>query len=169
MANHYSFTIANAVAFQAGWFICLLAPLGWALAYTFVFAMLHFYLSKQRREDMFAVVIALILGFVHDTALLQADVLRYSSELQPLWLACLWFMLGMTLRHSLWIIYSRFWLASLLGAVAAALSYSAGVALSGVSWGYLGPVGALVIAALWLTVLPLHKAITDSLKVAAKA
>lgn len=164
MVKPIYFSIANAIAFQAGWFICLLAPVVWALLYTALFTAVHFRILKPeaRCADTLAVAVVMVLGFVHDTALLQAGVLSYSSSIQPIWLTCLWLMLGLTLRHSLWPIYSRPWFASLLGAVAAALSYTAGVALSDVSWGEFGARGAFIIAAVWLLVLPTHKVMTDS-------
>ncbi|WP_020209620.1 DUF2878 domain-containing protein [Gilvimarinus chinensis] len=167
MAKPVYFSIANAVAFQAGWFICLLAPVAWALLYTALFTVVHFRILKPeaRCADALAVAVAMALGFIHDTALLQTGVLSDSASAQPIWLTCLWLMLGLTLRHSLWPIYSRPWLASLVGAVAAGLSYTAGIALSDVSWGEFGPRGAFVIAVIWLLVLPAHKAITDSFNV----
>lgn len=108
-----------------------------------------------------ALVIALVIGIVHDSFLIATDVIHFaqSGVLPPLWLVCLWALLGLTLNHSLQWIYKRFWLSSALGIIAGPLSYMAGVALSTAEWGV--PLGdaVLVLAIMWLLVLPVHRLI----------
>lgn len=153
------FTIANAVLFQVGWFICILCGSLWAGIFTLAAITVHFFISRQRREDAIAVLIAIALGVLHDSLLLHSGQIQFaeSAYLPPLWLVCLWALLGITLNHSLVWIYSRPLWSALLGAIAAPLSYLAGVGLSSAEWS--SPLVEVlpIIAILWLIVLPLHR------------
>jgi hypothetical protein len=153
------FTIANALLFQAGWFVCILCGSFWAGTFTLAAIIFHFVISRQRRDDAVAVLIAIALGLVHDSLLLHGGHIRFveSAYLPPLWLVCLWALLGITLNHSLVWIYSRPLWSALLGAIAAPLSYLAGVSLSSAEWS--SPLVEVlpIIAILWLVVLPLHR------------
>jgi hypothetical protein len=153
------FTIANALLFQAGWFVCILCGSFWAGIFTLAAIIFHFVISRQRRDDAVALLIAIALGLVHDSLLLHGGHIRFveSAYLPPLWLVCLWALLGITLNHSLVWIYSRPLWSALLGAIAAPLSYLAGVSLSSAEWS--SPLVEVlpIIAILWLVVLPLHR------------
>jgi hypothetical protein len=153
------FTIANAVLFQVGWFVCILYGSFWAGIFTLTTITFHFITSRQRCEDAVAVLIAIALGVLHDSLLLHSSHIQFveSAYLPPLWLVCLWALLGITLNHSLVWIYSRPLWSALLGAIAAPLSYLAGVTLSSAEWS--SPLLEVlpIIAILWLVVLPLHR------------
>lgn len=155
----FVFTITNALLFQAGWFVCILCGSFWAGIFTLAAIIFHFVISRQRRDDAVAVLIAIALGLVHDSLLLHSGYIRFveSAYLPPLWLVCLWALLGITLNHSLVWIYSRPLWSALLGAIAAPLSYLAGVSLSSAEWS--SPLVEVlpIIAILWLVVLPLHR------------
>lgn len=153
------FTIANALLFQVGWFVCILCGSLWAGIFTLAAITGHFIISRQRREDAIAVLFAIALGVLHDSLLLHSGQIQFSESayLPPLWLVCLWALLGITLNHSLVWIYSRPLWSALLGAIAAPLSYLAGVGLSSAEWS--SPLVEVlpIIAILWLIVLPLHR------------
>jgi hypothetical protein len=153
------FTIANAVLFQVGWFVCILCGSLWAGIFTLAAITVHFFISRQRREDAIAVLIAIALGVLHDSLLLHSGQIQFaeSAYLPPLWLVCMWALLGITLNHSLVWIYSRSLWSAFLGAIAAPLSYLAGVSLSSAEWS--SPLVEVlpIIAILWLIVLPLHR------------
>lgn len=153
------FTITNAVLFQVGWFVCILCGSFWAGVFTLVAIAFHFMIVQQRRDDAVAVLIAIALGLLHDSLLLHSGQIQFaeSAYLPPLWLVCLWALLGITLNHSLVWIYSRPLWSALLGAIAAPLSYLAGVSLSSAEWS--SPLVHVlpIIAIMWLAVLPLHR------------
>jgi hypothetical protein len=155
-------TIANVVMFQVGWLVCILFGSLWAGAFTLCALAFHFVLYTQCLKDAVAVLLALAIGLVHDLLLLHTGLIVFveSVYLPPLWLMCLWMLLGLTLNHSLAWVYSRPLWSGLLGAVAAPLSYMAGVTLSSAEWS--SPILEVVpiIAALWLVVLPLHRLIS---------
>jgi hypothetical protein len=149
------FTITNAVLFQVGWFVCILCGSFWAGVFTLAAIAFHFMMVQQRRDDTVAVLIAIAIG----SLLLHTGQIQFaeSAYLPPLWLVCLWALLGITLNHSLVWIYSRPLWSALLGAIAAPLSYLAGVSLSSAEWS--SPLVRVlpIIAILWLVVLPLHR------------
>ncbi len=153
------FTITNAVLFQVGWFVCILCGNFWAGVFTLTAIIFHFIHVQQRREDAIAVLISIALGLLHDSLLLHSGQIQFveSAYMPPLWLVCLWALLGITLNHSLVWIYSRPLLSALLGAIAAPLSYLAGVSLSSAEWS--SPLVHVlpIIAIMWLAVLPLHR------------
>lgn len=153
------FIIANALIFQLGWFVCIVLGSVWALAFTLAVLAVHFVLCSRRTEDAIAVVLAVTLGLMHDLLLLHGGYIQFveSAQFPPLWLICLWALLGITLNHSLIWIYSRPRWSSLLGAIAAPLSYLAGVGLSSAQWS--SPLHEVlpIIALLWLVILPLHR------------
>ena len=153
------FTITNALLFQVGWFVCILCGSFWAGIFTLAAMTFHFVIVRRRLDDAIAVLIAVVLGLVHDSLLLHSGQIQFveSAYLPPLWLVCLWALLGITLNHSLVWIYSRPLWSSLLGAIAAPLSYFGGVRLSSAEWS--SPVLEVlpIIAILWLAVLPLHR------------
>ena len=153
------FTVANAVLFQAGWLVCILFGSLSAGIFTLFALALHFMFSRRRIDDAIAVCFAVALGVIHDSFLLHAGQIQFvdSVYLPPLWLVCLWALLGITLNHSLVWIYSRPLWSGLLGAIAAPLSYLAGVSLSSAEWS--SPLLKVlpIIAILWLVILPLHR------------
>lgn len=153
------FTITNALLFQVGWFICILCGSFWAGIFTLAVLIFHFVISQRRVDDGIAVLIAVALGFIHDLLLLHTGQVLFveSVYFPPLWLVCIWVLLGITLNHSMVWIYTRPLWASLLGAIAAPLSYLAGVRLSSAEWSSPMLEVLPIIAVMWLVVLPLHR------------
>lgn len=153
------FTITNVLMFQVGWLICILGGSFWAGLFTLSAITFHLVVSRQRVDDAVAVLIAVALGLLHDLVLLHGGQIQFVESVThpPLWLVCLWALLGITLNHSLVWIYSRPLWSALLGAVAAPLSYLAGVKLSSAEWS--SPLLEVlpIIAILWLAILPLHR------------
>lgn len=154
-----AFLIANAVLFQVGWFVCLLFGDFWAMCFTGAALLVHFVLSPCQREDALALVIALLIGLLHDSLLIACDYIRFVETIHwpPIWLVCIWALFGLTLNHSLRWLYQRFWLAAVLGIIAGPLSYLAGVALSTAEWNTTHERWVPLVAFMWLLVLPIHR------------
>lgn len=154
-----AFTITNALLFQVGWFVCILCGSFWAAIFTLSAIVFHFSISRQRLDDLVAVVLAIALGLLHDSLLLHSGHIQFveSTYLPPLWLISLWALLGIALNHSLVWIYSRPLWSALLGAVGAPLSYLGGVKLSSAEWSSPMLEVLPIIAILWLGILPLHR------------
>lgn len=156
--NTRYFIITNLVIFQLGW---LLAVLGGntGLAIIIPLIILHFIYSPSKSQDAIAVLLLIFFGLLHDTFLISMNYLLIDAHgfLPPLWLLSLWALLGITLLHSMKWIYERPWIAAVSGSIVAPLSYLAGVKLSPAEWGQPLESCLLVIALMWLLLLPLHR------------
>lgn len=159
MNSNIRFLIANAILFQVGWFVCLMGGDSWAVVFTGIALAGHFWWSPSRQADLLAMILAVVIGGLHDCVLLALGYIRFveTDAFPPFWLMAVWAMFGLTLNHSLLWVYRRFWLSAALGIIAGPLSYLAGVKLSTAEWS--APLGQLlpVIAFMWLLVLPVHR------------
>lgn len=164
------FTIANLVIFQLGWFLAVLGG-NTGLAIIIPLIILHFIYSTSKSQDAIAVLLLIFFGLLHDTFLISMNYLLIDAHgfLPPLWLISLWALLGITLLHSMKWIYERPWIAAVSGSIAAPLSYLAGVKLSPAEWGQPLESCLLVIALMWLLLLPLHRFLFLRLKHYAKS
>jgi len=162
------FTITNALLFQVGWFVCILWGDLAAIFFTLPALIFHFSKSSLPLADMVAVIIAIAIGFIHDSVLIHTGHIVFieSTIASPLWLICLWALLGITLNHSMQWIYSRPLWSALLGTLCGPLSYLAGVELSAADWSSPRleniPIMAAIplIAFMWLLVLPVHRVLS---------
>ena len=102
----------NVLGFQTVWFAWSWgAPaqhLGWPALASIVYVGLHLRFTPQRQRDLAAVALCVVGGVVFDTAMMQADWLRFASPnpapfdgVQPLWMMALWTSLACTLHTSL--------------------------------------------------------------------
>jgi prepilin signal peptidase PulO-like enzyme (type II secretory pathway) len=165
MNSRYFFWI-NLILFQLGWFAAVLG--GNLVAVLFILPAIawHFFYSHCKKEDSIALGICVLLGICHDSVLLNFNFLIIPGYLTfpPLWLILLWALLGITLNHSLKWIYERPLISAVSGAIAAPLSYLAGVKLSDAEWaGSLSQI-IFIIAAMWVFLLPLHRFLLLRLK-----
>lgn len=166
------YILANAILFQVGWLVCIFLGDLWAVAFTVAALAFHFYFIRFLLDlngqnsyrinvitDVIAVVIAIILGLMHDGILLHTHQVQFGEGVNylPFWLICLWVLLGLTLNHSIRWIYHRPMWSALFGAFFAPLSYLAGVNLSEAEWSKPLTQALPLIAAMWLIVLPLHR------------
>jgi hypothetical protein len=153
------YTLTNAIIFQVGWFICILFGNFWAGLFTLCAFIFHFSTSSTRKADALAVCLCVAIGLIHDSILLHGEFLHFQEggDFSPLWLVCLWALLGINLHHSLRWIYQRPLIAGGLGAICGPLTYLAGIRLSSAEW--ISPLIEVIplIAVLWLFVLPLHR------------
>lgn len=128
-------TIANAIAFQATWFIAVIGAGRFGTAWPGVlgvaaFALLQLTRRDTRRADLKLMVLAATLGLIADTAFVSSGLLRYAAPspvpgLAPAWIVALWVGLALAINHSLRWLKPRPWLAALLGACSAPLSFLA--------------------------------------------
>ena len=149
----------NIALFQLGWFAAISG--GNLIAILFIMPALcwHFFYSTCRKDDLIAMLICVILGIAHDSVLLHFNllVIPLHSLFPPVWLILLWALLGITLNHSLRWIYERPLISGVSGAIAAPLSYLAGVKLSDAEWAGSLPQIIFIIATMWIFLLPLHR------------
>jgi len=155
--------LINFLLFQAGWFACLLcAARGWPVAASGSVALvvaLHLWRSARPGQEARLVACAMLVGLVVDSLVVSQGVIRYHvgqpiAALPPHWIVALWALFATTLNVSLRWLHGRPWLAALLGAVAAPLSYAAGVRLGAAEFIDM-PRALLWLGLVWAAAMPL--------------
>ena len=152
----------NVVAFQLGWFACVIAAgkgqdaLGIAAVAAVV--ALHLVLTSPRAGELRVIALALAVGAVWDSLLRAAGLMQYLSPgptfLAPAWILAMWALFGTTLNVSLRWMRGRSVFAALFGALGGPLSFWAGERLGAVR--IAGPwTGLVALAAGWAVILPL--------------
>jgi hypothetical protein len=133
--------LLNFIAFQAGWFACVLgAAHGWpwsGTAAALAVVGLHAGRAARPRAELALAALAMAGGAVWDSGLALSGWLQYASapaaspwtHLAPPWIVAMWALFATTLNVTLRWLRGRWLLAALLGAVAGPLSYLAGVRL----------------------------------------
>lgn len=161
--------LINIVAFQLGWFACVLgAARGYPWLGLIVVALslaLHLRLAKDRVGEMRLFVLAGMVGFFLDSAQAAAGTFSFTtvetptwwnpSWLSPPWMAMLWPNFATTLHTSLGWLAGRYRLAALLGAVGGPLSYYAGAHLGALSFPGELATSLLVIGLVWAVAMPI--------------
>lgn len=130
----------NLVGYQLVWLAAVIGAaraqpmLGVATAAIFVVAQLL--VSRSRKADAMAMLLALVLGMAIDGGLQASGLLRYASPqpglFAPVWILAIWAAFALTLNHSLAFLHGRAGLATLLGAIGAPLAYVGAARGSGV-------------------------------------
>lgn len=153
----------NFVAFQLGWFACVLGAanaLPW-LGPVVVAAVVSLHLATARRPlpELYLVLAAMLLGLVVDSLLLATGWLNYSVGLwlpgfAPYWIVAMWALFATTLNVSMGWMRGRPVLTVLMGAVGGPLSYLAGERLGAIELTHAVPaLAALALA--WAVAMPL--------------
>lgn len=155
--------LANFVAFQIGWFACVLGGArDWPWVGTIIalaMVALHVLRAARPGPELALVLIAAGIGAVFDSALVAAGWVAYHSgtlvpHTAPHWLVAIWMLFATTLNVSLrWL--RRMPLAgAALGAIGGPLAYWAGARLGGME--FVAPVAATVVLAIgWAVLTPL--------------
>jgi Protein of unknown function (DUF2878) len=133
--------VINAVAFQLGWFACVLGganQLPW-LGTLVVALIVAWHLGQAQRPGREFILLATagVLGALWDSLLVAAGWLDYPSgtllaATAPHWIVAMWVLFASTLNVSLRWLRGHWMMAALLGAVAGPLAYYAGAGLGGV-------------------------------------
>jgi len=155
--------ILNVVLFQLGWFACVLgAASGYAREGAIAAALLvalHIARAAQPKREAMLAAAAATLGFLFESALVQAGWVRFEAGMllegaAPYWMVALWALFATTLNESMRMLQTRPWIAALLGAVGGPLAYYAGERLGAVEFIEFGK-GLLAIGAGWFVLTPL--------------
>lgn len=164
--------IINFIAFQVCWVACVWggAQGYWWLGPVSVLAFAAWELARARNPmlDIKLLAAVIVIGFIIDSAYIQAGLLRYATPvpfagLAPVWIVAMWAGFALTLNHSLaWLKRNR-WLAVAFGAGGGPLAYwIAGKAWDAVFFTDQRMVLALVvIAVVWAVATPLLLALAS--------
>ena len=156
-------TLLNFVAFQIGWFACVLSaanglPLLGLVVVSLV-VVLHVQFSEWRSHELILVCLAVVMGLVFDSLLVISGWLQYPSGvllpgIAPYWILAMWALFATTLNVSMSWMKGKAFLASVLGAVFGPLSYMAGQRLGAIEFvNFQSAIIALAI--IWALVMPL--------------
>lgn len=161
--------LVNLLAFQIGWFACVLGGahgLPWlGVVAAVVLITVHLWRVPQPRPELVLIGVAAGLGLVFDSLLVALDLTRYPSGmwaagLAPYWIIAMWMMFATTLNVTFRWLKNRYVLAVVLGAVSGPLAYYGGAKLGGVV--LTTPVGSLAALALvWGLAMPLLMALSN--------
>ena len=156
---------ANFAAFQLTWWASVLGAADsqdWIdLSVAAGALLLNLYLAADRMAELRAISLVGGLGYLADSALGITGVLEFhgspldSRWFAPLWLLGLWLVFATTLASSLSWLSSRPFVAAVLGALCAPLSYAAGHHLGALRVGAPQLHSLLIAAVVWSLFLPL--------------
>lgn len=157
-------SLLNYALFQGGWFVCVLgaaAGYPWiATAVGLLLVLIHLVLVRNAARESMLLVTSLLLGLLVDGIHIRTGVLvfpigSFHPCLPPAWILVLWLQFAMSLHYSLGWLSGRYVLGILLGSIAGALAYWAGVRFGaavfapglvrslmqiGLSWGLIMPI-----------------------------
>lgn len=161
--------IINFLAFQAGWFACVLGGAwGWpwlGVGMIVGVVALHVFLSPRAGPELRLIAAAATIGLLWDSTLAAAGVLVYASGqlvslLAPVWIVALWTGFATSINVTLRWMKGRHLLAAAIGAVAGPMSFWGGSRLGAVS--FPDPVLALTVLSVgWGLLLPLLVALGE--------
>jgi hypothetical protein len=153
--------LINFIAFQLGWWCCVLgAANGDRFLGPFAVALIviaHLLRARRMSAELLLVAITVALGAAWDTLMLHSGWISYaagfSGAFAPLWILALWAVFATTFNVSMHWLRERKLLAAAFGAVAAPLSYWAGVRLG--AGALINPIAALVAISIgWAAMMP---------------
>jgi hypothetical protein len=155
--------IINLTLFQIAWFAAVLGaandvPWLGPLVMVPVLAV-HLSLTDDRQRELKLLLAAGLLGFLYDTALVNAGVFSplqhlVPRPLSPPWMVGLWMNFAATLNVSMVWLRGRYLLAAVFGAIGGPLAYYSGAKL-GATEALPSLNGMLVLAVGWGVMTPL--------------
>lgn len=156
-------TLINFVAFQAGWFSCVLsAAIGmpWlGLLAVSVIVIFHIRSADQPRHEFQLLLLSVVLGLVFDSFLVMSGWVVYPSGMlipgiAPYWILAMWALFSTTLNLSMSWLKRSLLLASVMGAVFGPLSYLAGQRLGAIELVDFRS-SMILLAIIWALVMPI--------------
>ena len=154
--------LINIVAFQIGWFACVLGaanalPLLGPVVVAGAVA-LHLSRSNQPTREFALIMIAGALGAVWDSALVASGWIAYPSGnvisgFAPYWIVTMWMLFATTLNVSLRWLHNRIALAVIFGGISGPMAFYAGAQLGGVTF-IDQRTGLIALGFGWAVILP---------------
>ena len=133
--------LVNFIGFQVGWFACVLGAandkelLGMIIALGVI--IYHVVTQGDLRKELKLILVALAIGLLWETWVLNLDILRYPSHPEalfwaPNWLIMMWALFATTINLSMRWLKGRWILALFMGAVFGPLAFIGGERLGAV-------------------------------------
>ena len=155
--------LINLLLFQGVWFLTILgaaAGNGWVgIVGLGIFLIIHFLTAETAAADFRLAIIAMLLGLITETLLVQLGVFNYQANfpvpgIAPAWLLVLWASFALTMNSCINWLQERYLLAAVLGAIGGALSYLGGLKLGAASTAMPMWVVLLIMAVIYALVTP---------------
>lgn len=156
--------IANALGYQAVWFVTLFSASAGHFWFGFfsslVFSALMLVFGGNAKQDCRIVVIGLILGISIDTVFAASGWIDYaqawpSIKIAPLWIIALWLSFSFTLNHSMSFLRNNYLLAAAFGFIGGPLAYwCADRVFDVISYGTHTSLVMLALGVCWGLVIP---------------
>jgi len=147
--------VANALAYQAVWFLAILWGNTGAVFGCGIILIL-WATSEHRGNDLKMILFLVFLGLLVDGTLLQVGFFTFRSHGVPIpfWLLVIWLGLAMTIHHSLAWFKDKLLLAALFGSLGGPAAYWAGTRMGAASFNWSLPTSLLVLAIIWSLMFP---------------
>ncbi|MFC1778420.1 DUF2878 domain-containing protein [Pseudomonadota bacterium] len=152
----------NFIAFQIGWFACILGAsngMPWiGLLVGSLVISFHLFSVDKPAKELNLILYAVVIGIVLDSLLVMSGWLSYPNGIlldgtAPYWILMLWALFASTLNVSMRWMHDKYWVAAIFGAVGGPLSYLAGARLGAVTFIELQP-ALLALALGWALAMP---------------
>ncbi len=152
--------VFNIALFIVGWLACVLLPGNWPFIGTLTLLIIHFRWIGCWDKEREIVFITLLVGSIIDSLASNFGLLGFSelaapSRILPSWLACIWLLLGTTIRHGLAWGSSKPFLTAILGVGLATAHYSLINLWSNVRLEQPEFMTLIILAIAWMFALPL--------------
>lgn len=142
----------NFILFQSIWFVGILGQTSFAWLLVLLLAV-HLLLTDDLKSELWIMSIATAIGVTVDIVLTLTGVFIFEPTPSllpiPFWLVAIWLGFAATFRHSMRYLMDKPAIAIPAAALAAPLSYIAGMRLGAVGFGLGELTTALVIGLLW--------------------
>jgi hypothetical protein len=153
----------NYLAFQAGWFACVLGSAkGYPIlgpAVVLVAVGWHLFAAQRPSNELTLLICCALIGLVFDSLLLATGWVEFANgmllqNLAPYWMVALWVVFATSLNQSMAWLRGRPLLAAVFGAFGGPLSYLAGAKLGAMT--LVSPTLALLALAVgWALIMPI--------------
>jgi len=136
--------LRNLIAFQLGWFACVLgAARGyelWGIGVAAAIIAWHLASSTRPRAELMLLLLAAAVGIAWEGLLVALGWIEYPAQpwtigLAPAWMVALWTLFATTLNVSLAWLKPRIALAAALGAISGPAAYYGGAHMGALAFG----------------------------------
>lgn len=162
--------LLNFLLYQIGWFACVLgaayARSTWGIAVAISLVGIHLFLTTDRTNQAKLLLIAVSVGFVVDSALLEIGVYQFPNAalvdgLPPLWMSALWIQFATTFRYCMHWLSGRYAICGILGLAGAPVAFLGGESLGAVAFCAPRFTNLLILGSLWAIAIPLLIYVSD--------
>jgi hypothetical protein len=156
--------LMNFIGFKICWWCAILLQNS-AVPILIVFILLHVYFNRERHLELLITFIVAYIGYATDSILTLLGVFEFhhsTALFAPFWLLLLWCCFSTTLimNRDAWPKHKG--LLIFLGGLAGVVSYSSAGFLNAVTFQFGVMVSMLIVAVVWMLMIPAFKRIIDS-------